>query len=42
VLDRQRSRTKFALGRLLLEAGLLTDNDMKKAANSMRGYLGLH
>ena len=42
LLDLQRSRTKFALGRLLLEAGQLTGDDRKKAAKSMRSSPGLH
>jgi hypothetical protein len=42
LLDLQRSRARFALAQQLLEAGQLTDDDMKKVVKSMRGSLGLH
>jgi|GEM_PF-3217367 len=41
LLGLQQSRARFALAQQLLEAGQLTDEEMKQVVNSMRKSLGL-
>jgi hypothetical protein len=42
LLQMQLNRAKLALAQQLLEAGHITDEDMKKVVDGMRRSLGLH
>jgi hypothetical protein len=42
LLQMQLNRSKLALAQQLLEAGHISDDDMKKTVGSMRQSLGLH